>query len=57
MPHLFGIFHVKTITRFGYINYLLFVAYTFLYFVFIVIVYASIVLVLLIFYSIRPPRG
>ena len=57
MPHLFGIFHVKTITRSGYINYLLFVAYTFLYFVFIVIVYASIVLVLLIFYSICHPMG
>ena len=33
----------------GYIYYLLSVAYTLLYFVFIAIVYASIVLVLLIF--------
>ena len=57
MPSLFGIFHVKTITRLGYIYYLLSVAYTLLYFVFIAIVYASIVLVLLIFYFIRPPHG
>ena len=57
MPSLFGIFHVKTITRLGCIYYLLSVAYTLLYFVFIAIVYASIVLVLLIFYSIRPLRG
>ena len=56
MPLLFGIFHVKTITRSGYIYYLLSVAYTLLYFVFIAIMYASIVLVLLIFYSIHPPR-
>ena len=57
MPLLFRIFHVKTITRSSYIYYLLSVAYTLLYFVFIAIMYASIVLVLLIFYSIRPPRG
>ena len=57
MPSLFGIFHVKTITCLGYIYYLLYVAYTLLYFVFIAIVYASIELVLLIFYFIRPPHG
>ena len=41
----------------GYIYYLLSVAYTLLYFVFIAIVYASIVLVLLIFYFIHSARG
>ena len=55
MPPAFWDFQVKTITYLGYIYYLLPVAYTLLNFVFTTIMYASIVLVLLIFHSIHPP--